>query len=84
VTLDGFNLVALWVSLLSHSHSLVEHGIPFRWELAAELFSPWREKERERERERIREEGKLSFKLQAWATKIGKQIIFWGKIIAFL
>jgi hypothetical protein len=51
VTLDGFNLVALWVSLLSHSHSLVEHGIPFRWELAAELFSPWREKERERERE---------------------------------
>lgn len=58
VTLDGFNLVALWVSLLSHSHSLVEHGIPFRWELAAELFSPWREKER------IREEGKLSFKQQ--------------------
>ena len=30
----------------------VEHGIPFRWEIAAELFSLWREKDRKRERER--------------------------------
>jgi len=32
----------------------VEHGTPFRWELGAELFCVWKERE-EREREREKE-----------------------------